>query len=102
MARFTDEQAAREAGFLIEHEPERHRFVLTADGVEMGAAHYTPLSSGGLDFDHTVVDVSLRGTGLSQLLVRHALTDPNVYGKPIQASCWFVAVMLKKHPELAV
>lgn len=116
MARFTDETAAREAGFTFTHEPERHRFVLagppagadSADNsgastapVELGEAHYTPLPSGALDFDHTLVDPSMRGTGLSGLLVEHALADESVYGKPIQASCWFVAGMLKKHPELA-
>lgn len=101
MARFTDETAAREAGYFITHEPERHRFVLTADGVQLGEAHYTPLPDGGLDFDHTVVDPSLRGSGLSGLLVRHALADESVYGKKIQASCWFVAGMLEKNPELA-
>ena len=101
MARFTDETAAREAGYLITHEPERQRFVLTAQGVEVGEAHYSPLANGGFDFDHTVVDPSLRGTGLSALLVRHALADQTVYGKPLQASCWFVDGMLEKHPELA-
>lgn len=101
MSRYADETTAREAGYIITHEPERQRFVLTGDGVELGEAHYSPVAGGGLDFDHTEVDPSLRGTGLSGLLVRHALADPSVYGKPIQASCWFVAGLLEKHPELA-
>lgn len=101
MARFTDETAAREAGYTFIHEPERQRFVVTGNGVELGEAHYTPLADGALDFDHTVVDPSLRGSGLSGLLVRHALADETVFGKPIKASCWFVAGLLNKNPELA-
>lgn len=101
MARFTNETAAREAGYLVEHEPERQRFVITTAGAVVGEAHYTLLPDGVIDFDHTVVIPSLRGTGLSGLLVRHALADDIVTGRKIRASCWFVAGLLEKHPELA-
>lgn len=101
MARFTDEAAANKAGYGISHEPEHNRFVLTFDGAQLGEAHYTQLANGGFDFDHTEVDPSLRGTGLSDLLARHALTHETVFGQPITASCWFVAGLLEKHPELA-
>lgn len=102
MARYLDEEQARADGFTIAHEPEANRFVLArGDGEVVGEAHYTLLGDDGIDFDHTVVDPSLRGTGLSGLLAEHALTAEIVRGRRIHASCWFIEGYLQKHPHLA-
>lgn len=110
MVRYVDNAQARADGFRIEHEPERNRFVLlqTSNGGDSGAqapivvgeAHYSLLGANGIDFDHTVVNPSLRGTGLSGLLAERALTDEVVKGRKIQASCWFIEGYLKRHPHL--
>lgn len=105
MARYLDEAQARADGFTIEHEPERHRFALvrSSEGSAevLGEAHYTLLGDDGIDFDHTLVAPSLRGTGLSALLAEHALTDEIVRGRRIRASCPFISGYLAKHPSLA-
>ncbi len=100
MARYLDEESAAADGFTIEHEPERSRFVLKQGGREFGEAHYTLIGDGGIDFDHTVVDPELRGTGLSGLLAHRAVTDEVVRGRQMRASCWFIEGYLAKHPEL--
>lgn len=113
MTRYLDAEQAAADGYRIVHEPERQRFVLlqsapdagTADRT-LGEAHYRLLGdeaagTAGIDFDHTYVDPSLRGTGLSGVLARHALTDEIVRGRRVAASCWFIAGYLEKHPELA-
>lgn len=101
MARYLDEASAAADGILLTHEAERHRFLLTRDGVRVGEAHYTLLGDDAIDFDHTVVDPSLRGTGLAGVLAQRALTDPVTAGRRIEASCWFIADYLRRHPELA-
>lgn len=101
MARYLTEDAAREDGFTIVHDAEQHQFAIVSDDQVRGVAHYTLLGEGGIDFDHTVVDPELRGSGLSGLLAHRALTDDIVRGRRIQASCWFIEGYLAKHPELA-
>ena len=106
MAKYSDEEQANADGFSIEHEPERHRFaLLQADGGDagrvVGEAHYTLIGDDAIDFDHTVVDPSLRGTGLSGLLADRALTDEIVRGRKIHASCWYIEGYLERNPHLA-
>ncbi len=110
MVRYTDESQAQADGFHIEHEPDRSRFVLlqavSGEGSApnssnvVGEAHYSFIGDHGIDFDHTVVNVALRGTGLSGLLAARALTDDVVKGRKIQASCWYIDGYLKRHPDL--
>lgn len=116
MAKFSNEVAARAAGYTIEHQPERSRFAVRytpvapdgaealehdpADSKTLGFAQYELLGDTGIDFNHTLVDPSLRGTGIASILVEHALRDEIVHNRAIQASCWFVAGYLDKHPEL--
>lgn len=111
MDRYTDEQQALADGFRIEHQAARQRFVVLQEDTDetggdaasavVGEAHYTLLGDRGIDFDHTVVIPSLRGTGLSGLLAAHALQHELVRGREIQASCWYIAEFLEDHPELA-
>ena len=110
MTRFTTESAANDAGFTIVHEPDRSRYALyeaAAPGESdsgdaapklLGEAHYTLLGDDAIDFDHTVVVPQLRGTGLAGLLAHRAVTGSVTEGRTLQASCWFIAAYLKKHP----
>lgn len=112
MVRYTDSAQAQADGFRIEHEPDRTRFVLlqsVSDGngdsgvsasTVVGEAHYSLLGANGIDFDHTVVNPALRGTGLSNLLAARALTDDIVKGRKIRASCWYIEGYMERHPEL--
>lgn len=104
-------------GFRFAHEPDRGRYALylaqhDADAAPgtgerlVGEAHYTLRGSGtaqdpgSIDFDHTVVAPELRGTGLSGLLARRALTGDAIGDRRVLASCWFIEGYLAKHPEL--
>ena len=104
MARYLTEDAAAADGIRIEHEPEAQRFaVYQQDGSErreVGEAHYSLPAAGVVDFDHTFVSGAYRGTGLSGLLARHALTSEVARGVTVRASCWFIEGYLAKHPEL--
>lgn len=102
MARYLTEAAAAEAGITIEHEADRQRFALYQGTARelVGEAHYSFPSAGVVDFDHTVVDDALRGTGLAGLLAQRALTSAVARDNRVQASCWFIEGYLAKHPEL--
>lgn len=125
MARYTDESQAAADGFRVVHEPERHRYALYLDppvtqaeaspGTSedenitrparlVGEAHYSVFGDEVVDFDHTVVIPQLRGTGIADVLARHALSDdaPDapIGHRRVAASCWFIAGYLRKHPEL--
>lgn len=100
MARYLDEAAAEADGFAVEHEPERHRFVLGKDGRVLGTAHYTLLGDAAIDFDGTEVAPEVRGTGLAAVLAHRALSDEIVEDRSIRTSCWFMEGYLARHPEL--
>lgn len=104
MARYLTEEDAAAAGIEIIHETEAQRFALyraTDSGSELvGEAHYSFPREGVVDFDHTVVDDSLRGTGLSGILAHRAVTSEIARANTVQASCWFIEGYLAKHPEL--
>lgn len=99
MARYLTEADATDAGYTFEHLPERNLFGLLHDGALLGHAHYRLQGDTDIDFDSTVVDESLRGTGLSGLLATRALGDGVVEGRTVHASCWFIAGFVKRHPE---
>jgi len=105
MARYFTEEEARADGFTIVHDPERQEFVLRRDDSSVGVAHYALLGSDAngdpttIDFDHTLVEPELRGTGLSNVLARRALGDDVVRGKQLRTSCWFIEGVVTKHPE---
>lgn len=103
MARYENDEQLQADGLSIEHQPERHRFAVMRGDRGVGEAHYTLIDDGeqaAVDFDHTFVAPEYRGTGLSELLARHALTDEIANRRRVLASCWFIAGYLGRHPEL--
>lgn len=105
MAKYADEEQAAADGFRIVHESEANRYAVYLGDNEqatlVGEAHYTLAGEDVIDFDHTVVTPALRGTGLASLLARRALTGDLARGRRIEASCWYIAGYLTRHPELA-
>ncbi|MFT4232510.1 MAG: GNAT family N-acetyltransferase [Leucobacter sp.] len=104
MARYRDEAQAAADGFRIVHEPDQQRYaVYLGAGDEqrlVGEAHYSLIGDGVIDFDHTVVQPELRGTGLAGFLAQRALTSDIIGDRRVHASCWFIEGYLQKHPEL--
>lgn len=105
MSRYLDEAAAAADGIHIVHEPDATRFAVyqgeNGEQTLVGEAHYSLRASGTINFDHTVITPRLRGTGLSELLARHALTSEVATSRRVAASCWFIEGYLARHPELA-
>ena len=105
MTRYQSEAQAAADGITIVHEAERSRYAVlrSVEGTHtecIGEAHYQLLGDDDIDFDHTVVKPELRGSGLAGMLAHRALTGSAAAGRRVQASCWFIAGYLEKHPEL--
>jgi predicted GNAT family acetyltransferase len=84
--------------FEVHRDDARGRYYAVIDGHE---AHilFAPAGEGTLDFQHTEVPKELRGHGVADALVRHALEDVRARGERIVPTCPFVKAFLAKHPE---
>jgi uncharacterized protein len=82
----------------ITHEPDRSRYELRVDDELIGIADYVVRDGWGAS-PHTEILPTHRGRGLAALLVRYALDDVRRSGRPVVASCWYVAAFIDEHPE---
>lgn len=82
----------------VEHQPAKHRYVITVDGAEAGTAYYAD-GDGARVFTHTVVDPEFEGKGVGSALVAGALGDTRDAGLRIVPQCPFVASWLERHHE---
>jgi uncharacterized protein len=82
----------------ITNEPDRSRYELRVDGELIGIADYV-VRDGRVVFPHTEILPTHRGRGFAALLVRYALDDVRRSGRPVVASCWYVADFIDEHPE---
>jgi predicted GNAT family acetyltransferase len=81
----------------IQHEPGK-RYFAVVDGGEAEAA-YKEEADGTRSFDHTYVPDAMRGKGVAEQLVRHALDDTVRSGHGFKAVCPYVKSFVQKHPE---
>ena len=84
----------------VVHEPQRRRFVVTADGKEC-QLFYIPIDDSSVDFRSTFVHPGLRGRGVGEKLVRRALEWAREEGLKVVPTCWFVDTVVRRHPEYA-
>jgi uncharacterized protein len=82
----------------VRRNPARSRYELVRDGEVVGFADYRE-SGGSVVLPHTVIDPSMRGQGLGDVLVRGVLDDLRGGGQAVVPSCWFVAEFIEGHPE---
>ncbi|HEX4530974.1 MAG TPA: GNAT family N-acetyltransferase [Acidimicrobiia bacterium] len=82
----------------ITNEPDRSRYEVRVDGELIGIADYV-VRDGRVVFPHTEILPTHRGRGFAALLVRYALDDVRRSGRPVVASCWYVADFIDEHPE---
>lgn len=73
---------------MIEHQPDRQRFVLFANGQDSVLEY--KLCGNTVNFTHTFVPESLSGKGTAKQLVEHGLTWAREQGYDIEADCWYV------------
>jgi len=84
--------------FEVHRDDARHRYYAEIDGHEARIL-FAPAGDRTLDFQHTQVAPELRGHGVADTLVRHALDDVRARGERIIATCPFVKSFLERHPE---
>lgn len=99
MAKYLSIEDARKDGFVFDHIAKENRFTLTKDQEEFGTVRYRLTGDKEIDFNSTLVDPSLRGTGLAAILTKLAVGDDIVKGRLVKASCWYVDGFLTKNPE---
>ena len=82
----------------VTHDPDRHRYVVTVDGVPLGTSVYS--RSGDLViFVHTEIEPEGEGRGLGSTLVRAALDDVAAHGGRVVPLCPFVADWIERRPD---
>ena len=82
----------------VEHDEQGHRFYVRLPDGEAELV-YGEFSEGILDFQHTEVPGSARGTGVGDALVRAALAWARAQGRKVVATCPYVQRWLRAHPE---
>lgn len=83
----------------IEHDAAAKRYVITVDGEQAGFADYRDADDTTRDFNHTVIDPTFRGQGLSGRLVKEALDDTRAAGKKIIPTCSAVEHFVEKSAD---
>ncbi len=81
----------------ILHEQGR-RYYVELNG-QVAEATYTEAADGTRSFDHTYVPDALRGQGIAEQLVRHALDDTIRSGHRVLPVCSYVKRFVERHPE---
>jgi predicted GNAT family acetyltransferase len=82
----------------VKHDEGKGKYYAVVDGHE-AVCEYGPAGEGRLNFFHTYVPPELRGKGVADELVRHALDDVRARGLKVIPSCWFVRVYIERHDE---
>ncbi len=72
-----------------------------ASGELLAEITFPETETGVWDVDHTFVSPRLRGQGVADRLVRAVLELARAEGKRLVASCPYVRVWCKRHPETA-
>jgi predicted GNAT family acetyltransferase len=83
---------------VITHEPDDHRYAVTADGAPAGFAAYRE-RPGEIAFVHTEIDPARQGSGLASKLIAEALQDARRRGLAVLPDCSFVHDYIAVHRE---
>lgn len=65
----------------------------------LGKLTYSRLSPTRIVAEHTVVDNSLRGTGVATALVERLVADARDSGITVVPQCSFIVAQYERHPE---
>ena len=84
--------------FEVKHDERAGKYYAVVEGRE-AVCEYGLAGEGRLNFFHTFVPPELRGKGVADELVRHALDDVRARGFTVVPSCWFVRVYIERHEE---
>lgn len=86
--------------FTITDDKEKHRYELKFGGSDaLAILVYKVYDDGTINLIHTEVPEELEGHGLGGQLARYALDDARQRGLLVLASCPFVSVYVRRHPD---
>jgi len=84
----------------VQHELENQRFVIYTE-VGESELTYRLIGESQIDFNHTFVHPSKRGSKVGVSLVKAGIAWAEEQGYDIQASCWYVARYLNKNSVMS-
>ena len=86
---------------VIEHSSEGFcgRFAAIENGTQVGLLTYTQMDDNRISINYTEVNPALEGKGIGQQLVDAAVNFARKQHVKILPLCWFVKLVLNKHPE---
>jgi predicted GNAT family acetyltransferase len=84
----------------IQHEPDRHRFVIATEDGE-ATLTYRHAGSKTLDFRSTFVPEAQRGHRVGEVLVQSGLDSARAQGYSVIPSCPFGRTVVRRHSEYA-
>lgn len=82
----------------VENDEKGRQFHAEIDG-HRAHLDYVKQQDGTLNLVHTEVDPALRGQGVGEALVRHALDAARSGGVKVIPTCPFVKKFVERHPE---
>lgn len=82
----------------LQVERKGNSYILSVDGQKAGHADFT-VKDGTRVFDHTVIEQSFRGQGLSKPLIKAALEQTLADQVPFTATCSAVVKFIEENPE---
>jgi len=84
--------------FTLANDREHHRYLMTADGAQVGLAQYRE-QPGELVITHVEIDDAVGGQGLGSRLVAFLLQDARDRDLDVVPLCPFVREYIARHPE---
>ena len=81
----------------VVHNAAAQRYEIAAGGATAVAEYWD--ENGRRVFHHTFVPPALRGRGLAEKLVRHALSDARAANRRVVPACSYVAAFVERNPE---
>ena len=82
----------------VQNDEKGRQFHAEVDG-HRAHLDYLKHKDGTLDLIHTEVDPALRGRGVGEAVVRHALDEARSRGVKVIATCPFVKKFIERHPD---
>ena len=84
----------------VRHNLAKSRYELLVDDELTGIADYRA-EGDHLVFPHTEITRQMRGQGLGERLIRHALDDVRRRNSKVVPLCWFVREFIDDNPDYA-
>lgn len=79
-------------------EQDEKKFYMLVDGYEC-VITYRMFDNRIMELPHTYVPPEIRGKGLAQIIIRHALEYAKQNDYQVIPSCWAVSTFIKRNPD---